>query len=1269
MIHHITRATRHLLFWSVLALGIGSIAIRLIVLGVEDYKNDLESRIFEVTAIPVKIGSLRASMRGFSPEIILKDIRVLAEDADGKPAIQLEELRLGINPVQVLFSWQILPSSWLTLVGVKLSVVRKEDGTLSIAGLNMEESGQPLWLLQGRHYEILKSDISWLDEQRKGELLVFNNVDLSIRNDSDTDTHEIHFISHLPEQYGKMLRISMSFQGDVFEIDNINGMAYIEGSDIKLAELVTTEQPLGIKILAGEGSFKQWSKIEKSRLLAVSGSIQAKNILLQKQGKKAETFEINSLSTTFNAFNKADGWQLGVKDFALKTRKQIWPTAELSIFADSDLSHFAGSVTQVDLQELTELIQFFVPGKSETVDLILSMGLKGRLKDFSFYADTVNNKYAVNGVFDSIYVQASSGLPQLENLTGSIKGSNENGVISFNTHTASLYFPELFRAPYSINKLSGSLAWQELSDKWQISSESLIVDLKDIETETRVALSIPKNDAAIFMDLQASFGHAPDISHAPEYYPVTVMDEEVLDWLDAAFVSGKIEQGRVLVYGELNQFPFSEGQGVFEVLYNMNDVELHYNSEWPNLKNVDANILFLKNSVTIDLSHAEVNNLIIKQAQIEIPSFSLSDHLFVQGRVEGKIMDGLTFLQKTPIHSSVDAVLDAITPEGVTQVDLDMEIPLAETAVLAVDGVAHIDQAAVKVKAVDLDVSQVSGDLRFTEQGLFSEQINANALGFPIAIKVDSDQSNTVINVEGQTTVSQLNKQFSFLNNTFTDGRIKGLMAYRLNLGLPDDEKRSAELKIKTNLSGVSVNLPESLSKSAEQKRTLTLRLLLNDNQLLPLWLNYNDDLKVAININKQQNTMHSAHIVYGNGTAVLPKKKGINIQVEQDVFNLSEWMGIASAQQIGPALGGLSGISLNTKQLQWKNKNYGLFEIASQRFEKEWQGNLSCSTAKGAFAIPVDLAGKGKIKLDMAYLNLSEIMQVDFQIDDISTEDVSLINVVSEQLLWNGSDLGRLEIETEQLVDGVRFNQINVISKNHKIELKADWVKTADGSVTEMYGSLFADDIGDFLSQLGFDNDLKEANANFEYYGSWPGSPYQFSLATMDAAIDVMLEDGRISSIEPGFGRILGLIAMEQWVKRLTLDFGDVYKQGLTFNDISGHFKINKGKAMTNNLFVDAVPARISIRGEAGLLAKTLNYTVQVVPKSSGALPIAGTIVSGIAGVITQVLTNDYEEGYFFGSKYKVTGQWDDFTVTPLHEQDGILKKTWTGLTDFPWM
>jgi uncharacterized protein YhdP len=143
----------------------------------------------------------------------------------------------------------------------------------------------------------------------------------------------------------------------------------------------------------------------------------------------------------------------------------------------------------------------------------------------------------------------------------------------------------------------------------------------------------------------------------------------------------------------------------------------------------------------------------------------------------------------------------------------------------------------------------------------------------------------------------------------------------------------------------------------------------------------------------------------------------------------------------------------------------------------------------------------------------------------------------------------------------------------------------------------------------------------------------------------------------------------MEQWVKRLSLDFSDVYRQGLAFDQVKGHFKIKDGLAYTDDLTIDAVAATFNIAGFANLANKTLDQRVAVVPKSSGAVPIAGTIVDGIASLITKAVTDDYQEGYFFGSKYQLSGAWGDVAVTPLSEEDGLISKTWRGLTDFSWM
>ena len=131
-------------------------------------------------------------------------------------------------------------------------------------------------------------------------------------------------------------------------------------------------------------------------------------------------------------------------------------------------------------------------------------------------------------------------------------------------------------------------------------------------------------------------------------------------------------------------------------------------------------------------------------------------------------------------------------------------------------------------------------------------------------------------------------------------------------------------------------------------------------------------------------------------------------------------------------------------------------------------------------------------------------------------------------------------------------------------------------------------------LSKLDITKNLTETNAVIDFSGMWNAAPYQFSLADLQGKIDVNLKGGRILSIEPGFGRVLGMLAMAQWIKRLQLDFSDVYEEGLTFNTIKGHFDVLNGKAITHNLVIDAVPAKITITGETDFINRSVDHDCQ---------------------------------------------------------------------------
>ena len=325
---------------------------------------------------------------------------------------------------------------------------------------------------------------------------------------------------------------------------------------------------------------------------------------------------------------------------------------------------------------------------------------------------------------------------------------------------------------------------------------------------------------------------------------------------------------------------------------------------------------------------------------------------------------------------------------------------------------------------------------------------------------------------------------------------------------------------------------------------------------------------------------------------------------------------------------------------------------------------------AQGHFEIPLQPLETEKIKVTLTTLNLAALNSIDLSTNTMSPKtDFPAFDLVSDQVLWNSVNLGKLDIEAERKPEGINFKKIVISSNQDKLQIKGDWTTSGENSLTQIEGNLFSENMGGLLSKLDITDDLINTRADVKFGMNWQGLPHQFSLNEIDADIDLLLEKGRISSIEPGMGRILGVVAMGQWIKRLRLNFDDVFKEGLSFNDISGHFKVTSGKLITDDLWVDAIPAKISIKGEADLIDKTLNNEVLVLPKNSDAIPLAGTIVGGIASMITQALTDDYKEGYFFGSNYKVTGKWDNLIVESQPDEDGLFKKTWTGLTDFSWV
>ena len=1288
MIHHITRATRHLIFWSLISAAIGLTGVRLLLSGIEHYKSGLAVHISALVGSPVTIGRLGASMRGFNPQLVLKDIAISSvvsklQSGNEKPAIHFNEIRLGINLPDMLVSRDLLSSSWITLVGAKLSVKRQQDGRIAIVGLKASDE-QPEWLLQGGKYEVLQSEISWQDETNHSRPMLFNGVDLAIVNDGER--HRLNMLMKLSEKIGDTLRVSMDFNGNVFEPSTIQGRFYIDGKAVLLSEAAALALPFfqgaaadRIHINTGVGDFKIWGDWRQLQLVSMDVVAQIQQTMLVRHDKRE--FSIDKLETRLHwgasdALNGASKqWQLDVNDFSLETQDNSkgavkkWPAAVFSVSGqrgdDNALHRIALFAERLDLQEASELARFFAPLPDDQAHTLAQAQLKGSLENLSLFADLDAKSFAVNGKFAKIGVASLLSVPGIENLTGRIKGCEKQGSIELTTNDAWLTAPNLFREALPVKRLQGILDWQlNAGQVRSVSSKSIELDSLTFQSKTRFRIDIPEAGKPVFMDLQTAFA-GDDASEVKHYLPVGIMDKEVVAWVDRAFVSGKISNGGVLVYGNLNDFPFTTAPGIFEAVFNGEQFDLLYAPEWPPITGMNAEVMFSQGSLKVNVLQGRSDNVIIKQAEVTIPSLNKSKQLLIQGEAEAGIDQVLAFMQHTPLNSPVDSLLEAITPQGNTQVALVLKIPLVDGAPTKVDGTAQLKDAKLKVKALDLPVSKINGELKFNEQGVYSDPIRAAALGHPIQIDIKSSGSQTTVNVDGSVGVSDLQAQFDMPWWEIASGTTD----YRLRLELPYGDA-SPELAVDSMLSGVSLDLPESLAKTREQKMPLSLTFSLSDNPLLPMLLNYDNKLKAAIQLDTQQKTVYSGHILIGNGEVALAKDAGLTLEINRERLPLQDWFGLATAQG---ASGGVRELKIHSDHALWKKTDIGLFDLALKRNGDYWTGAIAGPIAKGNIKIPAAFNNTDRISLNMESLDLSALKQAGAKeasaSKTLSPELVPLLTVTSDKTLWQSIDLGRLSVETERIPGGMRFKQVELSGENQKLALSGEWTAGDEQSVTRTQGHLEVPRAGQLLTQLGITKDLTETGAAVDFAVGWNGAPYQFSLADLKGQLDIKFKNGRILSIEPGFGRVLGMLALAQWIKRAQLDFSDIYEEGLTFNSIKGHFDLAGGIASTHDLIVDAIPAKIAISGDTNLVSRTVDHIVDVTPKSADAVPIAGTIIGKVMALVGRSLTGKDQEGFFFGSQYLVKGTWGNAEVIPMHKNDGLLQKTWNGITDFPWL
>jgi uncharacterized protein YhdP len=261
-------------------------------------------------------------------------------------------------------------------------------------------------------------------------------------------------------------------------------------------------------------------------------------------------------------------------------------------------------------------------------------------------------------------------------------------------------------------------------------------------------------------------------------------------------------------------------------------------------------------------------------------------------------------------------------------------------------------------------------------------------------------------------------------------------------------------------------------------------------------------------------------------------------------------------------------------------------------------------------------------------------------------------LDIVAEQFINKGRPLGRLEVAAVPEENAWRIDRLRLSSPESTFTVDGSWQFGASRPRTHVNVHLEAGDIGGMLARFGYPEGVKGGTAKLEGALAWSGSPYELDVPSLTGNISLEAAKGQFVKLDPGIGKLLGVMSLQALPRRMSLDFKDVFSEGFAFDEIAGTVHFNRGSATTDNLRIRGPAAHIVMRGDVDLGQETQNIRVTITPQVMETVSLAGALVGGpIAGVAAylaqQVLRDPF--GKLVAYEYGVSGSWSDPVVRRL--------------------
>lgn len=1061
-----------------------------------------------------------------------------------------------------------------------------------------------------------------------------------------------------------------------FDPDQQNADLYVAGSDLDLATMARDVNLQGYGIRSGHGDLELWESWRGDHLENAAARFDLTDLALIGPGARHSM--LPSLAGVAAVGRLADGWRVRYRRPG-KTRDDIDDVggALLRVRGDGNARTITLAARDLDIAPLLSIASLLPQAPVFLGDWTANAKPHGTI-DSAAMRWNADGHYSVVAHLHDLGALPDENLPGVDTLNATLRGDQQAIALEIPRQAVTLRYPHVFRYPFAFTTFGGTFsAWREGAG-WQIETDALDFDNDQVGGQLRGEMVLQGDGSKPYLDAYALVTHA-QVQAAKAFWPVNSMPPSTVQWLDRALIAGKLDQGRIVIRGDLDDWPFLAHQGRFDALGHISDTILDYGDDWPRAEHVAATAQFIDNGMTVDVAHAEAQGITATQAVARIPDFGNGVlTLAVQGNGSGASL--LDFVRKSPVGHAAASMLSQLSIGGNGTFAFTLVLPMGQPTPFSLDGTLQLSNADVVAKAWNLQLQKVTGPLHFDAKGFRADALKAIYHGTPATLSIAAagdvaDPSHRLeAALSAPLTVQSLLQDYPDLSGLAKIAR--GVANFKIGLNVAasgNADSATKILSVQSDLRGISLDLPAPLDKPAATMLPMNLQLGMpfagNTLQLaLGDVLRMRGRLPDAVA--RKPAAMAAA---FGTVMPTTLPASGMTISGHTGRFDLGGWAQLAmggdqgakaissAATSASSALPPLNSAQISAGDVLAFGKSLGAMSLrytpqpaahVLQVDGAQLAGTLTLPTAnlaqRGVTAQFQKLYWPGDETSKSSPHSATEPQKSD-AMSGIAPASLPSLHLTVGDLRLGDARLGEAHFESTPSAVGMRVARMDMQSKDVQIRSHGVWNGTAQASRSQFTIDIRSDNLGRMLDAFGFAGLISGGdNTRAVIEGVWPGAPTAFALANIDGTLKVSVGKGSIVEVKPGVGRLFGLFSIAQLPRRLMLDFGDVFKSGFSFNTIIGDFTLADGNAFTDNLDIKGAAAEIQARGRTGLRAHDYDQTVTVAPHTSGALAVVGAVLGGPVGAAAGLaLGRGLSKAA--GARYSITGSWDKPVITTL--------------------